>query len=241
MTARQAELGQFWIGAKGGLLDKKHYLAMGNAVWLFLYVLRGQTCVDEAGLGIFQYGRPIKLEQISYDFDGLRISTIKKWLQRLRKGGYIVTESHSNHGLIIWIPKAKDKTLKPRSAHKVTPKVRLDSAQSAEKLRILRGLESDKPKPLIGPEIQNSGYKSDGNSVQPTENAQVATPIPKGFITKHLSNYNNASIPSFSCLGKEKSIPQEKSAKEQDARRRLLLRQAEELQRKYPSRKAATA
>jgi hypothetical protein len=220
----------FWIGAKGGLLDAKHIRAMGPSVWMFLYLLRGQTDIASNGEGIFQYGHPIKLEQVSYDLNGVRVRTIRKWIARLRREGYIRTEEHSNHGLTFWIAKAKDKTKKPRTAHKVTNKLAAQPARESKELAAQSGREFENSRPF-----------SDLDSPQPIENSKFAAPIPKDFIPKNLSYYNNADISPFSFLGKKKSMPREQSQKEQDARRRMLLRQAEQLASKYASRKETTA
>jgi len=224
----------FWIGAKGGLLEKKHVKKMGQAVWLFLYFLRGQTGVNEAGEGIFQYGHPITLDQISSDFGGVPTRTIRKWCHRLRRAGYIRIEPHSNRGVTVWVAKGKNKTKKLRVATKLESQL---------------GLESKKLASQNGREFGNSRPFSVKDSAQAIEATEVAGPIPKGFIPKTLSYYNKpaaaqtaagVSFP-FTELAKAKSVPQEKSPWEIDTKRRELLTQAEEIKRKYPTRKEATA
>ena len=113
-TPREVFKENFWIGAKGGLLDMKHVDAMKDAVWFFLYLIRGQTGINQAGEGIFLYGWPVTREQISDDFNGLSFETLKRWVGILRDGGYIRTEFHSNHETTFWIAKAKCKTRKMR-------------------------------------------------------------------------------------------------------------------------------
>lgn len=129
-TPRQAFKENFWIGAKGGLLDQKHVKAMGDSVWLFLYLLRGQTGRNEFGEGVFEYGRTLTLSDISSDFGGTSERTLARWVKRLRKAAYIQTEIHARKGITFWIAKAKDKTKQPR----VTTKVRTKSARSADKV-----------------------------------------------------------------------------------------------------------
>ena len=65
----------FWIGAKGGLLDRKHLQAMGEAVWLFLYFLMRQTEINKAGEGVVLYGKPLSRRAIAEDKDLLRRDT----------------------------------------------------------------------------------------------------------------------------------------------------------------------
>ena len=233
----------FWIGAKGGLLDQKHIQKMRMAVWMFMYLLRNQTGLNVGGEGIVSYGHPLTLSTISDDFKGTPQGTIRRWIVRLRRAGYIRTEEHSNRGLTFWIAKAKSKTKVPRIQHEVTPKVAKNS-----RAKMNGRLENSRPE-LSG--NQHSSRDNLNGSFSQTISqfnesqgigAFSETPTPKGFTSKNPLYYNNASIPVLSLLGKEKSIPPEKptpSAMQIEARRRMLLRQAEQLAKKYSSKKAA--
>jgi hypothetical protein len=72
--------------------EAKHYRQMKNAIWLFLYLLvnadRGWVLVRKA-------------KTISSEMD-IKIDTIKRWLNILRKHGYIATQS-TGRGLFIQI------------------------------------------------------------------------------------------------------------------------------------------
>ena len=45
-----------WIGAKGGLAEQKHRRRMGEAIWLFLWLLTRQTDLNQDGEGVVYYG-----------------------------------------------------------------------------------------------------------------------------------------------------------------------------------------
>jgi hypothetical protein len=239
-TPRQACKENFWIGAKGGLLDLKHINAMKDAVWFFLYLIRGQTGINPAGEGIFQYGRPVTKEQISDDFNGLSFETLKRWISILKAGRYIRTEFHSNHGTTFWIAKAKNKTRKMRisteEARELHAKLHPNSCVNPP---VSLGNSCGAP-PL---ESENSSGDRAEETLQSIERQALAAPIPKDFISKSLSNYNKdaaaqaaAGIPSLlSETARQLQTPRQKSARELDERRRQLLFQAERIKRDYQS------
>lgn len=231
MTARRAFLSNFWVGTKGGLLTAKHIRKMGMARWLFDYLTRGQTSVNKDGVGVFQYGHPVTLEQIAFDMsegeDNMPVRTVRRWLSTLKREGYITTESHSGLGLTIWINKAKDKTKKPRTQHN---------------LAATNGRESKELAATSGQEIETSRPHFVKESPQAIETPAVAAPIPKGSISKGPSYYNKpaaAKTAAVECvslkeLAKAKTMPRGKSEAELDATRRELLQQDEKLRRKHP-------
>jgi hypothetical protein len=116
---------QFWIGAKGGLLDQKHVRKMGSSVWLFLYLLRNQTALNQVGEGVVNYGHPLPLKQVTADLRGTPARTLRRWVARLRREGYIRTEVHGHGGLTVWIAKGKDKTKKTRLSRSMSRRIRL--------------------------------------------------------------------------------------------------------------------
>jgi hypothetical protein len=122
MTTHAKE--DFWIGAKGGLIEWKHYKRMGKAVWLFLHLLRCQTAVSQCGEGVVYYGHPITLESIRRETKGFPVRTLKEWVLRLRRQGYIRTEDHGCRGLVFWLLKGKHKTRKATIHHVKEPIVR---------------------------------------------------------------------------------------------------------------------
>src|SRR5258708_24874275 len=130
-TPAEAFKENFWIGAKGGLLDLKHYLKMRESVWLFLYLLRNQTSLNQDGEGVVNYGHPLRLEDIATDFKGIAARTIRRWLNRLKAEGYIRTELHSQQGVTFWIAKGKAKTRKVKVTDDSQANVRPMSGQTS--------------------------------------------------------------------------------------------------------------
>ena len=64
-----------WI--KGGLLDAKHRAAMGEAVWLYLYV---EACR--------QWEKPWSFADVERALE-VAPRTVRRWYRRLRRGGYV--------------------------------------------------------------------------------------------------------------------------------------------------------
>lgn len=157
----------FWIGAKGGLIDLKHYLKMRESVWLFLYLLRNQTSLNQAGEGVVNYGHPLRIRDIAADMKGIPERTVERWLGRLKREGYIRTENHSNQGITFWIAKGKAKTRKVKVTREHAVGILNIPPNLAESL------------PISPPQIVKE-------SEQAVENAALAIPTPKGFISENL-------------------------------------------------------
>ena len=245
-TPRQAFKENFWIGAKGGLLDRKHVNAMGDAVWLFLFLLRAQTGIDEWGEGIVNYGHPQTLETVSLDFGGVSKRTLQRWIAVLKRTGYIDTESHSNHGLTFHIAKAKQKTRKPQAVRSEQRASKTPASVKTPHADCVPSLENSIREPRT--EFQNSIRDSVKESLQAAENAPLAAPIPKGFIPKSLSYYNTesaaqnaASLSSLFRKTARELQPQENPPYRE--RQRLLDGQSKTILDKYAPgwRKEATA
>lgn len=244
-TARQAAKENFWIGAKGGLIDEKHRKAMGDAVWLFLYLLRGQTGVNEWGEGVFQYGHPVTLRDIASDFNGTSERTIQRWIIRLRKTEYIHTESHSEKGMTFWIAKGKRKT----KSTKVTTEVRKNSATSVHNVHATpyANRVPSQSESIREPRTESAHSIRDSVKLSPQtiENAADAVPISKGFIPKNLLYHNKdaaaktaaGEFVSIREVARKMQVPRGTSEKTLDARRRELLLQAEELKKRFPTSK----
>lgn len=100
----------FYITIKNGLLDPKHFKAMGGdrdmgTVWLFMWLLDKMTIIDEEkGEGKVLGGRPVKFEEFKKEIPISR-TTYVEWIKLLRKGNYIKTE-RTPYGLIFIVYKA---------------------------------------------------------------------------------------------------------------------------------------
>jgi len=108
----------FYIQITNGLLDPKHVEAMGEAVWLYMWLVDKSTSQNENGEGKVLGNKPIVYENDIEPALGIPRRTYTRWISRLRNAGYIKT-LRTPAGLIIVITKAKKRTKKgsAKSAH----------------------------------------------------------------------------------------------------------------------------
>ena len=93
------------IGGKGlncglrlGLFDAKHYLAVGDAVWLFGWLVGRQT-TQRNGEGLVLRGKPLSYRDISGD-TGFSERSLRRWMAVLVDGGYVHVK-HSIYGRMV--------------------------------------------------------------------------------------------------------------------------------------------
>jgi hypothetical protein len=187
----------FWVGAKGGLLDAKHILKMGQSVWLFLYLLRNQTSLNQAGEGVVNFGHPLTFEEIGADMKGINPITIKSWGIRLRRGGYIRTEQHGHGGMTFWISKGKSKTRKVKVTYEEARTMQEGAARlKASRHNNVRGESSNGHDNVRESLPSRHEYVPERVAEPPQPLAAVRvtgdfkTPTPKGFTPESPSYYN---------------------------------------------------
>jgi hypothetical protein len=95
---------------------------MGQAVWLFGWLVLRETRERE-GIGFVLGGRPVTYSEIEEE-TGFSRKSLQRWMQALRRGGYIETTTAPG-GIIVRIQKAK-KFLRPGGA---------DGARSFQQVR----------------------------------------------------------------------------------------------------------
>lgn len=103
----------FGIEIKNNLLDPKHIINMGAAVWLYMFLIDKITSVSEEQIGLVLGGKPLKYEEIKLEL-GISDRTYSRWIIDLENNGYITTK-RTPHGLIFYVNKAY-KRFKKRSA-----------------------------------------------------------------------------------------------------------------------------
>jgi hypothetical protein len=134
----------FYITIANGLLEPKHVKAMGEAVWLYMWLQDKNTSINENGIGKVLGNKPISFEDVSPDL-GMSSRTYRRWVERLRDAGYINT-IRTPYGLVITINKAK-KPLKKRSAISDTSKkLNRDVPHMADHKRDVPNSARDVPK-----------------------------------------------------------------------------------------------
>jgi len=105
-------------GLRGVLFESRHYERMGSAVWLYGWLVLRQTH-QQGSLGWVLGGAPISYREIEEE-TGFNPRTLERWMQSLRRSGYIETEAAPD-GVIIWITKAKKF---PQGARKIAEAAR---------------------------------------------------------------------------------------------------------------------
>ncbi|MGH9865357.1 MAG: hypothetical protein ACRD4H_08085 [Candidatus Acidiferrales bacterium] len=92
-------------GIRGGLWDEAHLERMGPAVWLFGWLVHRQTR-EHNGVGLVLGGSALTYKIISED-TGMAVRTLKRWMARLGRSGYVRVKHTTYKRMIIQITKAK--------------------------------------------------------------------------------------------------------------------------------------
>jgi hypothetical protein len=94
----------FNTGLRGVLFEAHHYERMGQAVWLYGWLVLRQTR-QEGTMGLVLGGRAIRYREIEEE-TGFSARTLERWMRVLRRGGYVVTAA-TPAGVVVRITKAK--------------------------------------------------------------------------------------------------------------------------------------
>lgn len=94
----------FGIYIKNTLLDPKHVEAMGQAVWLYMWMIDHMTSIDEKGVGKVLGGRPVKYDEIQKEL-GISQDTYTRWIDKLEEYPYIIT-TRTPYGIVYKVLKA---------------------------------------------------------------------------------------------------------------------------------------
>ncbi len=128
-----------------GIFD--HYKTIGIAVWEFLWLIDAIT-EERDGIG-WVYGKsPLKIERIAADL-GIGDSTVRRNLDRLKDGGYIVTQK-ARYGLIVGV--VNSRKIRPRTSNPDR------SDMSGQESRPLESEHSDRSKVSgLNPKSERTG------------------------------------------------------------------------------------
>lgn len=96
---------EFYLSIKSSLIEYKHYIAMGNCVWLYMWLLDRVTKIDADGFGVVWGGKPVKLEDFKGNLE-LKKRTYARYVNQLEEAGYIST-TRTPYGLTFKVAKAK--------------------------------------------------------------------------------------------------------------------------------------
>ncbi|MCL5435938.1 MAG: hypothetical protein M1275_02560 [Patescibacteria group bacterium] len=122
----------FGIEIKNNLLDPKHVDGMGQAVWLYIWLIDGMTSITEEGIGIVRGGRPIRFEEVREDL-GMSPDTYTRWIDKLSEYPYIAT-TRTPRGIVFKVFKAYKKWKKRirENAESVSAEMRNHDRRNAE-------------------------------------------------------------------------------------------------------------
>jgi len=95
----------FGIYVKNDLLEPKHFEAIGQALWLYLWLLDKMTSISEQGVGKVLGGTPIKFEKIQKDLP-MSANSFTRYVAALEQASYI-TALRTPYGHVFTITKAK--------------------------------------------------------------------------------------------------------------------------------------
>lgn len=99
-------MSEYTITLKGGILDAKHRKAMGESIWLYIWLIDKMTKIDQAsGVGKVWNTKPVRYSDVSDVLDISR-ATYLRWIKTLIDAGYIETTRTPN-GLQIRVNKAE--------------------------------------------------------------------------------------------------------------------------------------
>jgi hypothetical protein len=140
----------FGIYVKNDLLEPKHVQQMGEAVWLYMWLLDKMTTVNENGAGKVLGNKPIKFSEIVEDL-GVSRQTYGRWVDKLRATGYINT-LRTPLGLIITVNKAK-------KGKATTPKSDVPKSSITKQKRVSDVPKSDSDVPYSGIDAPKSGIQ----------------------------------------------------------------------------------
>lgn len=106
MTAKRAIGGKgLNSGIRGGLWDVKHYGKMGDALWLFGWLVHRQT-TQRNGEGLVLRGKCLTYAAVSDD-TGFAERTLRRWMGVLRREGYVSVKHGSYKQLVVRVLNAK--------------------------------------------------------------------------------------------------------------------------------------
>lgn len=120
----------FNTGLRGVLFEAQHYERMGAALWLYGWLVLRQTH-QSGSVGWVLGGSPISYREIEEE-TGFNRRTLERWMNTLRRHGYIETEA-APAGVIVRITKAKKFPQGGRNSAEGVRKVAEGSPQDLQK------------------------------------------------------------------------------------------------------------
>ncbi len=239
-----------------GILESKHRKKIGPACWEFLWCLDRIT-KEKEGVGIVLGGKPVTYAEIAQDF-GVSEKTIQRHMERLTREGYI-TGILTPRGYSLRVAnscKFKKQvgqkcpttiTAQPEGNRTATEQVLRTkvSTQVGQKCPATPDKSVHAPDKSVLPNIRESSLSNQvEEAVEESAAAKTAPlaptlpPIKKNETATPTPSEKETATPIrkfIAPLSKRKSLPREQSHRDRDEKRRVLLKQQEEIIRRFPT------
>jgi hypothetical protein len=213
-----------------GILEPKHREKIGPALWEFLWCIN-RTTKEPGGVGFVLGGKPVTYEEIAEEF-GIPKRTARRHILRLARNGYIIL-IRTPHGYSIRVPNSCKFPDKPKTAILSGQKWPLSLAKNGHSGdKNGHSKKSKKFEEVVDKEVEESAAAKTAplaTPLSPLKKNETATLTPSEKETA------TPVLTFIAPLAKRKSIPQERTNRELDERRRLLIKQREDVLRKYPT------
>lgn len=165
---------------RGGLVDPKHWLAMGEAVWLYLYLQRiVQFTGEDAGK---TFPGHLYQHRDAVEAIGAPRRRIERWFAQLVDAGYL-TVTRRRLGYEVTITKYED--LQKRAASR---RARPATSGASKPVEIRQNAHSDTPKAVARPATSGASIygSQESKRIQEEGDARAAVPPP------HLADFDRA-------------------------------------------------
>jgi hypothetical protein len=193
------------IGVQDGLLDPKHEEKMGNAIWLFLILIRWHTQKSNFVLG----GMPLTYDEISRR-SGFPARKVRRWLNRLRKHDYIRV-SYTNYKMMRleigkpkkWMPKQAPMQFpdhRPQTVNHDRPQVVSGVTENGQfnKICSLRNILKDPPTPRDAGVSPEKFFEFQGKIIAVQMGSKKRLPPPRTgeYYEYYVDRLNNSGYPA---------------------------------------------
>lgn len=206
-----------------GVVGEDHRQRMGEAIWLFMWIVGRQTGQLKNGTGIVNYGKPLTYGVICAD-TGYPRDTAKKWMFCLIREKYVRQELQPNNEFVLWVLNAKKypiaKQFSTGNPQRVGPNMVLGSDQVWSEGRTKYGVGSP---PKYKKEYGFIGSLNKESTKVSTTVLRASPAIPIGVNKMDEKPEAKTVVPSLAALASKSVIPRDKSARELDAERRRQL------------------
>jgi hypothetical protein len=194
-------------GLRGVLFEARHYERMGAAIWLYGWLVLRQTR-QQGTIGWVLGGAPVQYREIEEE-TGFNPRTLERWMQTLRRHGYIETEAIAG-GVCVRIMKAKKYPQGPQGVRRNAGGGREFAEGRPQNCGASRG------------DPQRDQQFADGigsSSIEGFQEEAKTREIHKDFHNPANQTHGRTQNQNLSCLGSDKNKRQDLHSKNRSQRR----------------------